>query len=65
MEKFKNISTADLKATYDFGMHLINNYEDIKKAGHGSVEGENEVNEYAALLFQIFEELKRRLNDLK
>lgn len=65
MEKFKNISTADLKAMYDFGMAIVENYEKVKKAGHGSVEGENEVNEYAALLFQIFEELKRRFNELK
>lgn len=65
MEKFKNISTADLKAMYDFGMGITENYEKVKKAGHGSIKGENEVNENVALLFQIFEELKRRFNELK
>lgn len=31
MEKFKNISTSDLKAMYDFGMAIVENYEKVNK----------------------------------
>lgn len=62
MMKINELSISDIKAAFDFGTLFIETLEKAKKAGY---DVGSKINEYNAKQMVLFEELKKRYNNLK